>query len=81
MGPAGETCGCPPYGRLAGLPGLRQSRRSSRLPGSFPIGDCLPRATGQRWPLLTATYGIGHQGGIRQNAGALPPGRRFAQNP
>src|ERR1035438_3503407 len=51
--------------------GLRQSRRSSRLPGSFPIGDGPPRATGQRWPLLTATYGIGHQGRIRQNAGAL----------
>jgi hypothetical protein len=30
-----------------------------------------PHGTDQRWPLLTATHGTGHQGRSRENAGTL----------
>ena len=35
-----------------------------------------PRGIDQRWPLLTATRGTGHQGRIRENAGTLRRPRR-----
>lgn len=45
-------------------------------PVSFPVDDEPPHATetDQRWPLFEATYGIGYESRIRENAGALPGG-------
>lgn len=43
-------------------------------PVSFPVDDGPPHATetDQRWPIFEATYGIGHQSRICENAGGLP---------